>query len=88
MARKRCTHLRGRRIRGRFTLRPATHWEKEQEEAYKKEWKDVIQFREEERGDVINRMDVAQALACATAKDTKPCDAATGVKQMATTPCG
>jgi dipeptidyl aminopeptidase/acylaminoacyl peptidase len=63
-----------------------THWEKEQEEAYKKEWKDVIQFREEERGDVINRIEVAQALACATAKDTKPCEAATGVKQMATTP--
>ncbi len=63
-----------------------THWEKEQEEAYKKAWKDVVQFREEERGDVINRVDIAQAVACATAKETKPCDAATGVKQMATTP--
>jgi len=29
------------------------HWSKEQEESYKKEWKDVIQFRESERGDAI-----------------------------------
>ncbi len=63
-----------------------THWEKQQEEAYKKEWKDVVQFREEERGDVINRVDVAQGLSCAAAKDRQPCDAATGVKQMAALP--
>jgi dipeptidyl aminopeptidase/acylaminoacyl peptidase len=60
-----------------------THWEKEQEETYKKEWKDVVQFREEERGDVIYRVDVAQGLSCAAAKDTKPCEATTGVKQTA-----
>jgi len=29
------------------------HWSKEQEENYKKEWKDVIQYRESERGDTI-----------------------------------
>lgn len=63
-----------------------THWEKEQEEAYKKEWKDVVQFREEERGDVINRIDVEQGLSCAAAKDTKPCEASTGVKQLAAIP--
>jgi dipeptidyl aminopeptidase/acylaminoacyl peptidase len=63
-----------------------THWDKEQEEAYKKEWKDAVQFREEERGDVINRVDLAQGLTCATATDGKRCDAATGVRQMATTP--
>ena len=60
------------------------HWEKDREEAYKKEWKDTVQFREEERGDVINRVDLAQALSCAAAREIKPCDAATGVKQMAT----
>jgi dipeptidyl aminopeptidase/acylaminoacyl peptidase len=60
-----------------------THREKEQEETYKKEWKDVVQFREEERGDVINRVDVAQGLSCAAAKDTRPCEASTGARQMA-----
>jgi acylaminoacyl-peptidase len=29
------------------------HWSKQQEEQYKKEWKDVVQFRESERGDAI-----------------------------------
>jgi dipeptidyl aminopeptidase/acylaminoacyl peptidase len=60
-----------------------THWEKEQEETYQKEWKDVVQFREEERGDVINRADLAQGLNCAAAKETQPCNATTGVKHMA-----
>ena len=60
-----------------------THWEKEQEETYQKEWKDVVQFREEERGDVINRADLAQGLSCAAAKETQPCNATTGVKHMA-----
>ncbi len=63
-----------------------THWEKEQEEAYKKDWKDVVQFREEERGDVVNRVDLVQGLNCAAAKQNKPCDASTGVKQTATIP--
>jgi len=35
------------------------HWSKEQEEGYKKEWKDVIQFRESERGDAIWTVDIA-----------------------------
>ena len=34
------------------------HWSKEQEEGYKKEWKDVIQFRESERGDAIWTVDI------------------------------
>jgi len=35
------------------------HWSKEQEEGYKKQWKDVIQFRESERGDAIWIVDIA-----------------------------
>jgi dipeptidyl aminopeptidase/acylaminoacyl peptidase len=34
------------------------HWSKEQEEGYKKGWKDVIQFRESERGDAIWTVDI------------------------------
>jgi dipeptidyl aminopeptidase/acylaminoacyl peptidase len=35
------------------------HWSKEQEEGYKKEWKDVIQFRESERGDAVWTVDIS-----------------------------
>ena len=38
-------------------------WTPSREDAYKKEWKDVIQFRESERGDVLYSADVAAALA-------------------------
>jgi dipeptidyl aminopeptidase/acylaminoacyl peptidase len=34
------------------------HWGKEQEEDYKKEWKDVIQYRESERSDAIWVVDI------------------------------
>lgn len=63
-----------------------TPWSKEHQEAYKKEWKDVVQFRESERGDVISRIDVANAMRCATANTSKPCDASRGAKQIASTP--
>ena len=36
-----------------------TPWSKEKQDAYKKEWKDVQQFREAERGDQISRVDIA-----------------------------
>ena len=39
-----------------------TPWSKEQKEAYKQEWKDVIQFRESERGDEIFSLDLTKAL--------------------------
>jgi dipeptidyl aminopeptidase/acylaminoacyl peptidase len=42
------------------TKKPLT---KEQEEAQKKEWKDVIRYREQERGDVIYSIDLAAARA-------------------------
>lgn len=63
-----------------------TAWSKEQKEAYKKEWKDAVQFRESERGDVINRIAVADALRCVTASAGAPCDASTAVAQITTTP--
>lgn len=38
-------------------------WTKEQQAAYKKEWKDVEQYREAERGDTIWSVDLAAAIA-------------------------
>ena len=38
-----------------------TPWSKAQTETHKKEWKDVIRFREDERGDVIARISLADA---------------------------
>ncbi|HSR09037.1 MAG TPA: prolyl oligopeptidase family serine peptidase, partial [Bryobacteraceae bacterium] len=40
-----------------------TPWSKAKRDAYKKEWKDVIRFRESERGDVIARIAIADAMA-------------------------
>ncbi|HKF46083.1 MAG TPA: S9 family peptidase [Terracidiphilus sp.] len=39
----------------------------DQEEAQKEEWKDVIRWREQNRGDLLLKQDVAQALASAVA---------------------
>jgi dipeptidyl aminopeptidase/acylaminoacyl peptidase len=36
-----------------------TPWSKERQEAYKKDWKDVVEFRESERGDAIARVEIA-----------------------------
>ena len=38
-------------------------WTKAQQDAYKKEWKDVNQYRAAERGDQIFKLDVAEAIA-------------------------
>jgi dipeptidyl aminopeptidase/acylaminoacyl peptidase len=38
-------------------------WTKEQKDAYKKEWNDVIRFREAERGDTIFSVDIASIAA-------------------------
>jgi dipeptidyl aminopeptidase/acylaminoacyl peptidase len=40
-----------------------TPWSKAKREAYKKEWKDVIRYRESERGDVIARVSLRDAIA-------------------------
>ncbi len=53
-----------------FATREA--WSKEQEDAYKKEWKDVIQFRESERGDALFSVDVTAAVTGLTASPAAP----------------
>ncbi len=67
---------------GKFLYLSATQPQtKEQEEAEKAEWKDVIRWREKDRGDVLVKMEVAPALArdlkepppeSAAASDKKP----------------
>ena len=37
-------------------------WTKKQKDEYKEKWKDVVRYREEERGDVVSRISVADAL--------------------------
>jgi dipeptidyl aminopeptidase/acylaminoacyl peptidase len=46
-------------------------WTKAQKDEYKKQWKDVLQYRTAERGDTIFAIDVADALARHTAAPTK-----------------
>ncbi len=46
-------------------------WTKTQKDDYKKQWKDVVQYRTAERGDTIFALDVAIALAHNAAKGTK-----------------
>jgi len=38
-------------------------WTKDQNDAHKKDWKDVIRFRSDERGDTISRISLDEALA-------------------------
>jgi dipeptidyl aminopeptidase/acylaminoacyl peptidase len=68
-------------------------WTKAQKDAYKKEWKDVVQYRAAERGDMIFRIDVADAVARRAAEGTKPeqdsedeSDATPGAHALAQTP--
>ena len=37
-------------------------WTKKQKDEYKEQWKDVVRYREQERGDVVSRISVAEAL--------------------------
>src|ERR1700726_1349811 len=46
-------------------------WTKAQKDDYKKEWKDVVQYRASERGDTIFALDVAAAIASHTAAPAK-----------------
>jgi|HubBroStandDraft_4_1064222.scaffolds.fasta_scaffold01333_13 dipeptidyl aminopeptidase/acylaminoacyl peptidase len=46
-------------------------WTTKQKDEYKEQWKDVVRYREQERGDVISRLGVADALARQTAIGTK-----------------
>ncbi len=68
-------------------------WTKAQKDAYKKEWKDVLQYRTAERGDTIFAMDVAAALARNTAAPgkeesdaDKESDLTPGSRVLATSP--
>ena len=46
-------------------------WTKEQKDSYKKEWKDVVQYRTAERGDTIFALDLSTALAQHAAAPSK-----------------
>ena len=46
-------------------------WTKDQKDDYKKEWKDVVQYRTAERGDAIFALDLSEALTHHTAEPTK-----------------
>lgn len=73
------------------TRQPRT---KEQEEAYRKQWKDVVQFRESERGDVLSTVDVTAAAAGLTSSPPAPASAKVlaaspwRVKKLAASPDG
>jgi len=46
-------------------------WTKEQKDSYKKEWKDVQQYRGAERGDAICSLDLSQAISRHSAQGTQ-----------------
>ena len=62
-----------------------TPWTKEQQEAYKGEWKDVIQFRESERSDEIFSLDLTKALERNAQPSPPPGDAGV-VSHLSSTP--
>jgi acylaminoacyl-peptidase len=49
-------------------------WTKDQNDAHKKDWKDVVRFRGDERGDVIFRTTLDEAIARHAALGTQPTD--------------
>ncbi|MGC1370942.1 MAG: prolyl oligopeptidase family serine peptidase [Candidatus Sulfotelmatobacter sp.] len=59
-------------------------WTKTQKDEYKKQWKDVVQYRTAERGDTIFALDVAAALARQVAAPSK--EAIDAEKESDTTP--
>ncbi|HTU42973.1 MAG TPA: hypothetical protein VMF10_14790, partial [Candidatus Aquilonibacter sp.] len=68
-------------------------WTKTQKDDYKKQWKDVVQYRTAERGDTIFALDVSAALAqnaTAPARETtdaeKESDTTPGAASIATSP--
>jgi dipeptidyl aminopeptidase/acylaminoacyl peptidase len=69
-----------------------TPWTKTQNDAYKQEWKDVLQYRGAERGDMIFSIDVADAIARRAAVGIQPdsADAESGTtpgsRALASTP--
>jgi dipeptidyl aminopeptidase/acylaminoacyl peptidase len=70
-----------------------TPWSKTQTDAYKKEWKDVVQYRAAERGDTIFSIDVASAIARHAVEGSQSADDSSdesgstpGSRALATTP--
>jgi len=69
-----------------------TPWTRAQKDAYKQEWKDVLQYRRSERGDVIFSIDVAEAIARRAAVGVEPDNsdaesgATPGARALASTP--
>ncbi len=69
-----------------------TPWTKAQKDAYKQQWKDVLQYRGAERGDMIFRIAVAEAIARRAAEGREPDNsdadsgAAPGSRALASTP--
>src|ERR1700736_5332072 len=68
-------------------------WTKAQKDDYKKEWKDVVQYRASERGDTIFALDVPAAIAVHAAAGTreksdaeKQSDAIPGARVLAISP--
>jgi dipeptidyl aminopeptidase/acylaminoacyl peptidase len=61
-------------------------WTKEQQEAYKKDWKDVVEFRESERGDAIHRIEISAARNCLTETPVKACELSKVAGHLASTP--
>jgi dipeptidyl aminopeptidase/acylaminoacyl peptidase len=78
---------------GKLYFATRTPWTKTQKDNYKKQWKDVLQYRAAERGDMIFSIDVREALARRAAEGTKPrndsedeSDATPGARALASTP--
>lgn len=63
-----------------------TLWNKEQKQAHKNDWQDVVQFREDERGDVIRRIGILDAQDCAMGTSTTRCEPETSEQPVAATP--
>jgi dipeptidyl aminopeptidase/acylaminoacyl peptidase len=68
-------------------------WTKTQKDDYKKNWKDVLEYRTAERGDTVFALDVATALARSTAAPAKEAgdtekesDLTPGAREIATSP--
>ena len=67
-----------------------TPWTKAQTDTYKEEWKDVVRYRESERGDIIFSIDVADATKRRAALGVVPADLESvgtpGSRALASTP--
>jgi dipeptidyl aminopeptidase/acylaminoacyl peptidase len=69
-----------------------TPWTKDQKEAYRKQWKDVVQYRASERGDQIFSLDLADAISrhnqspAQASSEKDQADTTHGSRPVATTP--